>query len=206
MQRLYQQFVVLSITILSLWMVGCAQQVDLTVWEGNEFSATILNSILIGEDRTAEEIAQELDAQVSSIRSQPNITRAEWQRIETNEDEFRAEITVEGDNYEAIEQLLEGDATVDTSIVDGREVVAFTYDFSPTLAYTLTLNSGEVLSTNGERLDDDTVRWNGGVMEATVVPKSRTNDMSLWIVGIVALVVVVGGGLFLALRRRNTAV
>jgi hypothetical protein len=197
MNRLYQTCIV----ALFLLLVGCSQQVDLTIWEGNEFSATIVNSILINEEQSAEEIAQELDTQVSTIRSQPNITRAEWQRLDTNEDEFRAEIIIEGNYYEAIEQLLEGGATVDTSIVDGREVVGFTYDFSPTLAYTLTLNSGDVISTNGEQVDNDTIRWNGGMMEAVITPKSRSGDMVLWVVGIIALFVLVGGGLLLASRR-----
>jgi hypothetical protein len=202
MNRLYQTCIV----ALFLLLVGCSQQVDLTIWEGNEFSATIVNSILINEEQSAEEIAQELDTQVSAIRSQPNITRAEWQRLETNEDEFRAEIIIEGNDYEAIEQLLEGGATVDTSIIDGRERVAFTYDFSPTLAYTLTLNSGDIISTNGEQVDDDTIRWNGGMMEAVITPKSRSSDMVLWVGGIIALLVLVGGGLFLASRRGKPAV
>jgi hypothetical protein len=205
MQRLNQWLVWVTSSLLLLALVGCSQEIDVTVWEGNQFSATILNSIPINEDNTEAEIRQELDSQVSDIRGQPNITTATWERIETNEDEFRAEITVEGNDYTAIERVLEGGATVRTTVVDGQEAVEFTYDYSPTLAYTLTLHSGEVLSTNGEQVDSDTAQWNGGIMTAVVRPKSRGSDMlmpmALGVVGIL----VVGVGLVWFFRSRGKA-
>lgn len=174
---------------LLLLVVGCSQEVDLTLWEGNQFSATILNAFPVDENNPAEEVAQELDAEVSNIRNQPNITSAVWERIETNEDEFRAEIKIEGNSYDAIESLLEGGASIETEVVNGREAVSFTYDYSPTLAYTLTLNSGEVISSNGTAVDADTTQWNGGLMTAVVTPKSRAADNTLLIGGAVLLVI-----------------
>lgn len=206
MQRLNQWLVGCAGFLLLFILVGCSQEIDLTVWEGNQFSATILNSIPINEDNTEADIRQELDSQVSDIRGQPNITTATWERIETNEDEFRAEITVEGNDYMAIERVLEGGATVRTTVVDGREAVEFTYDFSPTLAYTLTLHSGEVLSTNGNQLDSDTAQWNGGIMNAVVRPKSRASDNLIPIaVGGILVLAVAGIMVFIAMRRRTTS-
>lgn len=204
MQRLNQWLVGCAGFLLLFILVGCSQEIDLTVWEGNQFSATILNSIPINEDNTEADIRQELDSQVSDIRSQPNITAATWERIETNEDEFRAEITVEGNDYMAIERVLDGGATVRTTVVDGREAVEFTYDYSPTLAYTLTLHSGEVLSTNGNQLDSGTAQWNGGIMTAVVRPKSRAADNLIPIAVGIGVVVVVGVLLAVMLRGRGT--
>lgn len=202
MQRLNQWLVGFAGFLLLFTLVGCSQEIDLTVWEGNQFSATILNSIPINEENTEAEIRQELDSQVSDIRGQPNITAATWERIETNEEEFRAEITVEGNDYMAIERVLEGGATVRTTVVDGREAVEFTYDYSPTLAYTLTLHSGEVLSTNGNQIDSGTAQWNGGIMNAVVRPKSRAADNFLPIAVGIGAVVVVGILAMMVLRRK----
>lgn len=206
MQRLNQWLVGCADFLLLFILVGCSQEIDLTVWEGNEFSATILNSIPINENNTEADIRQELDSQVSDIRGQPNITTATWERIETNEDEFRAEITVEGNDYMAIERVLEGGATVRTTVVDGREAVEFTYDFSPTLAYTLTLHSGEVLSTNGNQLDSGTAQWNGGIMTAVVRPKSRASETLIPIAVGIGVVIVVGALLVVVLRGRGNTV
>ncbi len=205
MQPLKQWLVRIPILTLLFLLVACSQQVDLTLWEGNEFSATILTSTLVGteQQQSAEDVAQELDAQVSDIRSQPNITRAEWRRLDTNEDEFKAEVTIEGNDYAAIESLLEGDATVRPVVQNGEEAVDFTYVFSPTATYTLTLHSGEVLSTNGNQADDGTVQWNGGVMNAVVRPKSRASgNLPLLVGGVVVAVLVISAGLF-AMRREG---
>lgn len=190
MQRLNQWLVWVTTITLVLALVGCSQEIDLTVWENNQFSATILNSIPINEENSEAEIRQELDSQVSDIRGQPNITTATWERIETNEDEFRAEITIEGDDYMAMERVLEGGAAVRTTVIDGAEAVEFTYDYSPTLAYTLTLHSGEVLDTNGARVDTGTTQWNGGIMTATVRPKARGLDSTMIWVAVGAIVII----------------
>ncbi len=178
MHKLQRRVIYGIVLALAFLLAGCSQDIDLTLWEGNRFSAAIETSALIG-DGSAEEMSAELDTQVTEIRRQPNITRAEWERIATNDDEFRAQVTVEGDDYGAIETILAGGATVEPVVVDGREAVEFTYTVSPTSAYTLTLRGGEVLSTNGTRVENHAVRWNGGEMRAVVTPRAR-GDTQGW--------------------------
>lgn len=195
----------IPLLVLLCWMVACSQEVDLTLWQGNAFSATLLTTTRVDADprQTVAEVTQTLDAQVSAIRSQPHITRATWRRLTTDAAEFKAQVTIEGDDYTALENMVAGAATVRTVVQDGAEAVEFIYTSAPTTAYTLTLHSGTVLSTNGNRLDDSTVQWNAGVMNAVVRPKARASGTLPLVMGGALLMLLLLALLGFALQSRG---
>ncbi len=199
--------------LLALLVVGCGGQIDQTVTLYKDETWAAEMSIRLPAEAVAllgstTELDQSIEEGVAEIQAMG--ADASWS---SRREDTTLIYTIEssGDGYAVLQEaVFGGNAEIYTQNVGGEEQIYFAYDGGGDLSgafFTLTLIGGEIISTNGQQIDDSTVQWANmyGTMEAVLVGKSRFNIwlilIPLVLLGGIGVVALAGGGLVFLSRR-----
>lgn len=199
--------------LIALLVVGCGGQIDQTVTLYKDEAWAAEMSISLPAEAVAllgstAELDQSIEDGVAEIRAMG--ADASWS---SSREDTTLIYTIEssGEGYAVLQEtVFGGNAEIYSQNVGGEEQIYFAYNGGGDLSgafFTLTLVGGEIISSNGQQIDDSTVQWTNmyGPMEAVLVGKSRFN---IWLVliplvllGGIGVVAVAGGGLFFLSSR-----
>ena len=150
---------------------------------------------------STSEIEQELDELIAQMETDG--VEASWT---TSRDDTTIVYTVssEGTGYALLNRyVFDDDANITVAEFEGNRQINFSYSTSRTAFsdgnYTLTLQGGEIISSNGILLDNDTVQWvnPSGRLEATLTESSTSFfGFLLRAFGVLLLLGLLGGAAF----------
>lgn len=155
------------------------------------------------------QIEEELETNVADLRAQG--IEASWEATREG-DLLRYLVHAQGEGYDALRQVAFEDADIFVEEVDGREAIHFRAFVPQEIMLggetTITLVGSEIISTNGNRVDEGTVQWvnPAGRLEAVLVGNSRfaANPLLLPAALLAGAVVVLGGGYLVWSRTRGS--
>lgn len=191
-------------------LVGCGADIDRRVtfyrdeaWKAEmeiRFPADLVALLAASPESLEAEIAQQVaEWEAEGAQVKWNSSREDATLIYTFE--------VESEGLELLNEIVfEDNATITATEVDGRRQINFSYFGSRNLVGanndTLTLQGGEIISSNGEKLNNGTVQWANanGRMNAVLTEKSRSGFATFFLI-----VLVLGGlgGGFWYYRQKN---
>jgi hypothetical protein len=214
MSRLFRNLMMILFVGVILLLAGCGGNLDQTVtlypnegWE-TRIELEIPTELLAFVGSPAE-VEAEMERQAAIWREEG--ARVSWKS--RNEDgKVIYAFDVKGEGYDLLNWVaFDGNATFRTVEMSGRRQIQFQHFasrglFSDLEGYTLTLVGGEIISSNGQQLNQGTVQWVNpmGRMEAALTEKNRTVSGVIWLllIGLVAG----GGGWYVWRRQRRSAV
>jgi hypothetical protein len=202
------------VLVLVLLVSGCATNADVTIslYEGEHYSVTSEMTIptnLLNLRGGTQAFERQLDVEMANLAAETGAEQATWRRGESdNPDESVYINDVDGVGFNAGSEPI-------ARVIDyeGRDALLFEDDSFSELQgvgtnVTVTLHGGEILESNGNRIDGDTVRWINPdePLRAVLLPKSQFGLLPLAGLGAgILLVGVLGVGIFLARRRQQRA-
>ena len=194
-----------------LWLLtGCGGDVNRTVtfyqdetWEVEIILGLPLEAIaLLGSITEIESELNDIVAEMQSLGA-----TASWTSSQRDGSQIYT-INAEGVGYELLTDTLLENASIQVREVNGQRQIHYresTGDLSLSNSNTLTLIGGQIISSNGQQIAQDSVQWvnPAGQVQAVLTEKSRFDPSILLIVsGVVAL----GGTVFYAVNRQRRRV
>jgi hypothetical protein len=172
----------LLFVLAAIALAGCGADLDVTIdfYRGEEWEAFL--EIAISADVLAlaggpGEIESQLDELVASSASSD--VRTSWKKASGNEGELLYTIRMKGAGLEVLSQVvLDGNADIYVDESSGRRLVHFSQYTSTPIDFgsqSLTLRGGEIISGNGQLVDNQSITWENyyGRMEAVLTERSR---------------------------------
>lgn len=198
----------LALAVLAAFLTACAGAIDQTItfrageaWDTVAtltFPAEIAPLVTSQLDQELSRIQQEIEAGGGAMR---------WERAD-NDGGLAYDIEANGRGYDILRSISFSDMSVTAVEENGQRQLTFTA--TPPLeaaANTLTIVGGEILSSNGEIVGGDTVRWVNARQPMQAVLTERGGAGALPLLPILAGVALIAGGGLLAwlLWRRRVA-
>lgn len=200
------------ITVVLSLLSGCGADIDQSVtfyrneaWEADmSFSIDAETLALFSNPG---EIETELDKAVQEAEAMG--VKASWdsRRKDTT---LIYTIHTEGEGLATLREIaFDGSGQLTVTEVEGKRQIFFSQpssgSFMDASQYTLTLTGGEIISSNGQKIDNNTVQWTNpaGRMEAVLTEKGRFSLGTLLLV--LVLVAGVGGGGWFFWQKKSPA-
>lgn len=195
-------FVVIAIVLL--FLTGCGADVDqtITVYRNEAWKADISFSI------PGETVAMIGDPAQLDAEMEQTVQEAEQMGVKASWDSRRDDTTLiytihaKGDSLETLKEIaFDSSAQLSVGEVEGKRQFFLSYpvssDFLSANQYTLTLNGGDIVSSNGQEIKKGTVQWTNpsGRVEAVFTGQSKFSLGTLLLV-LILLAGVGGGGWF----------
>ena len=213
-----RRFFLLAVLVFCLSITGCiaVQSFD-TVIElkpGEDWTVTMT----IAFDQTSlqmygADVTQSMNEMVSQIEQEQEGVEASWEQGKITDDgTIPYIIRIDGRGITDLDNpLFSGEGGIIQHQVDGKNridisIPAGVFNVEANQV-TVTLKGGKILSTNGEKVNNTTVKWvnPGGSLNVTMEePKSSLHWLVFLLIAAVVgigLTVVAGGGMMLFLRR-----
>lgn len=176
----------LVLTVFGLFLSACGVvESDITVYNNNRFEQEVILSFSRDEIATTggiDEVEMELEDLVSRMSLEG--LDAKWQKIEDRQDNtYKYKLRLSKTDLSKAESL-----GITWQAVDYNQRKVFRFEYpeflalsTSTISSTLTLHAGKILESNGNMIDEQTVRWvnPGDVPYAIVEPKSSVSWLPL---------------------------
>jgi hypothetical protein len=188
------------IPIVLLLLTGCGADIDQSVtfyrgeaWETDMSFSIDAETLALFSDPA--ELEAELDNAVQEAESRG--AKASWdsRRQDTT---LIYTIHVKGNGLEMLNDIaFDSRAQLSVSELDGKRQIFISYpvrnDFLSANQYTLTINAGEIISTNGREIKKGTVQWTNPSGRVEAVLTAKGGFSLVYLLEVVVLVIGLGG-------------
>jgi hypothetical protein len=201
--------------VVVLFLAGCGADIDRHVtfyrdeaWRAEmeiAFPVEMLALLASSPESFEADIAKQVaDWEADGAQVNWNSRRQETTLIYT--------FNIEGEGLELLNTIaFEGDATLTAMEINGQRQIQFSYfssgDLTGANTNTVTLQGGDILSSNGTEIDKGTVQWvnANGRMEAVLTEKSGSG-LGMLLIGLLLAGSMGGAGWYFWKQRQQTPV
>lgn len=188
------------------------------VWESEmtaHFAAELIDTLMAGDELTPESEREFIQTYLPELEDSE--VEIEWESQINEFGDLIYNVHMEGRGLDTLKSsLFDEDTRLEIIEIERKRRVIFSHEIgypeSIMRSYTLTLIGGDIISSNGQMIDDSAVRWSNpsGRIEAVLTEKSQFPTLQILVLlgagcALLAVALLVAGGVvFYSKRRKST--